>query len=313
MNASSGAVALVLLGTLVLSLSRSARADEPVDRPASSQAPDRRAIDRTWLYADDARVASPLTVVGTSSVSYTNVTNDPSRVIDPGDAPAGCAAPCNRYQALGANTATPGAMLQMGAEVGVLPRVSVMALAQVGLGGSELAPAGALGAVAGLRVQLLPLEWRNLHLVASGGYLRQAWQGPAYDDATDTWHPGSSSGANGAWGQLAISGDVGRLRLAGTVHGEHVFATYRDGVDMMVQAGASYRVAGPFRAGVEYVGQDVEETFSAAAEGGARHLVGPIASLQLLDSRLSIVSGPAVGLTSTSPTFVYRLAASYGF
>jgi hypothetical protein len=81
----------------------------------------------------------------------------------------------------------------------------------------------------------------------------------------------------------------------------------------MVQLGASYRVYGPFRAGVEYVGQDLEETFSPEAEGGARHLVGPIASLQLLESRLSLVSGPAVGLTSTSPTFVYRLAASYGF
>jgi hypothetical protein len=81
----------------------------------------------------------------------------------------------------------------------------------------------------------------------------------------------------------------------------------------LVQLGASYRVAGPFRAGVEYVGQDLEETFSPEAEGGARHLVGPIASLQLLGERLTIVSGPAVGLTSTSPTFVYRLAASYGF
>ena len=60
----------------------------------------------------------------------------------------------------------------------------------------------------------------------------------------------------------------------------------------MVQAGASYRVAGAFRAGVEYVGQDLEESFSAGAEGGARHFVGPIASMQLLDNRFTVVAGP---------------------
>ena len=38
--------------------------------------------------------------------------------------------------------------------------------------------------------------------------------------------------------------------------------------------------AGAFRAGVEYVGQDLEETFRDAAEGGARHFLGPIASVQ---------------------------------
>ena len=62
-------------------------------------------------------------------------------------------------------------------------------------------------------------------------------------------------------------------------------------------------------AGVELRGQGA----LSAAEGGARHLVGPVASLQLLGERLTLVSGPAVGLTTTSPTFVYRLAASYGF
>jgi len=304
-------VAPLIVATSSL-LSTPALADD-VDRVPAQDEAARHQIDRTWLYGDDARVAAPFTVIGTTSLSYTNVSSSPSRIIDAGDAPAGCAAPCNRYNALGGNTGTPGAMMQVGGEVGLLPRVSVLALAQVGLGATDLAPAGAVGAIAGLRVQLLPPEWRHLHLAVSGGYLRQAWQGPAYDDASDTWHAGSPTGANGAWGQVALTGDVGPVRLGGTVHGEHVFADYRDGVDIMVQAGASYRVAGPFRAGVEYVGQDLEETLTAAAEGGARHLIGPVASLQLLGERLTVVSGPAVGLTTTSPTFVYRLAASYGF
>jgi hypothetical protein len=292
--------------------SPTALADQPDSVPPDDAAA-RHQIDRTWLYGDDARVAAPFTVIGMSSVSYTNVSNSPSRIIDSGEAPAGCKAPCNGYNSFTGNTATPGAMMQLGGEMGLLPRVSVLALAQVGMGATDLAPAGAVGAIAGIRVQLLPPEWRHLHLAVSGGYLRQAWQGPAYDDGTDTWHPGSSSGANGAWGQVAISGDVGPLRLGGTVHAEHVFADYRDAVDVMVTMGASYRVAGPFRAGAEYVGQDLEETFNPEAEGGARHLVGPVASLQLLGDRFTVVSGPAVGLTSTSPTFVYRLAASYGF
>jgi hypothetical protein len=298
------------VATFVASPAHAADDDDRVP-PDSDTA--RHQIDRTWLYTDDARVAAPFTVIGTTNISYTNVSNSPSRVLGSDDAPAGCAAPCNAYNSFAANTATPGAVLQVGGEVGLLPRVSVMALAQVGLGASDLEPNASVGAVAGVRVQLLPPEWRHLHLALSGGYLREAWQGPAYDDGSDSWHPGSPNGANGAWGRVAISGDIGRLRLAGAVHGEHVFATYRDSVDVMVQAGASYHVVGPFRAGVEYVGQDLEETFSPEAEGGARHLVGPIASLQLLGDRLTIVSGPSVGLTATSPTFVYRLAASYGF
>jgi hypothetical protein len=136
---------------------------------------------------------------------------------------------------------------------------------------------------------------------------------PSHDDATGTWYPAPAGGADGGWARLAISGDLGRVRLAATGHVEHVFAGHRDGLDVMVQAGASYRFAGPFRAGLEYVGQDLEETFASAAEGGARHLVGPTASLQLLGDRLTIVSGPSLGLTSASPDFVFRLQAAYGF
>jgi hypothetical protein len=49
------------------------------------------------------------------------------------------------------------------------------------------------------------------------------------------------------------------------------------------------------------------------AEGGARHFLGPIASLQLWHDRVTIVGGPAIGLSSISPDFVARVAASVGF
>ncbi len=304
-----------MLATLALLPVTPAMAEEAqaIDTPKAEEDAERHVIDRAWLYGDDARVPAPLAVIATGGASYTNVSSSPSRVIAPADAPPGCRAPCNAYSALAGNTATPGAVLMLGGELGLLSRLSVLALAQTGLGASQLSPSARIGAVAGLRLQLLPSAWRDVHLVLSAGYVREAWQGPWHDDATDTWHAGPANGADGGWGQLAITGNLGRLRLGATAHVEHVFAAGLDGLDVMVEAGASYLFAGSFRAGLEYVGQDLEETFSSAAEGGARHLVGPVASVHLWSDRLSIVSGPAVGLTSRSPDFVYRLQASYGF
>jgi hypothetical protein len=137
-----------------------------------------------------------------------------------------------------------------------------------------------------------------------------------YDDDTGKWNPGNPNGDNGMWFQAAMSGDIGRLRLVGNVHGEHIFAEGRDPLDVMVDLGATYRLVGGFRAGVEWVGQDLEETFSPGAEGGARMFVGPIASLQLFHDRLTIVGGPAIGASQASgeaPQFIGRIAASYGF
>jgi hypothetical protein len=298
-------LALAVLGALSAALVcvAPARADGPPAVDVPQEKPDEsRAIDRTWLYADDARVAAPLAFIGMSSFSYTDVGSSLSRVGSPYP---------GAYRAFAANTAQPGAMASAGGELGLVPRVSVLALGQMALGG-EGASLNA-GAIAGLRFQLLPSAWANTHLVASFGYLREAWSGPVFNGDTGTWFPGSPHGSDGAWAQAAFAGDVGRLRLATTVHGEHVFSTGRDGVDLMVQAGASYRLFGAFRAGVEYVGQDLEEAFADGAEGGARHFVGPVASMQLLNDRLSIVAGPSVGLSQWSPAFVGRAAVAYGF
>ncbi len=304
------AVGATLASAVALS-STLARADgvANVDAPSTEGEGARHVIDRSWLYLDDARVAAPLVFVGTTSVSYTSVSNSPSRIVAPFD---GCAAPCNRYNALAGNTATPGAVLGAGGEIGLLPRLSLTAFGQAGLGGSDSTGVNA-GVVAGLRLQVLPSEWRDVHLALSGGYLREAWQGPVYDGDRREWSAGSPGGDDGAWLQAAFSVDVQRLRLATTLHGEHVFSDGRDPLDFMVQAGASYRVLGDFRAGVEYVGQDVEETLAPGAEGGSRHFLGPIASMQLMHNRLTIVAGPALGLTARSPDFLGRLALSYGF
>jgi hypothetical protein len=96
-------------------------------------------------------------------------------------------------------------------------------------------------------------------------------------------------------------------------HGQHTFAEGRDPLDVTVDLNASYRILGEFRLGAEYVGQDLEESFSPGAEGGARHFLGPIASLQLWNRRVTVIGGPVVGLSSISPDFVARVAASVGF
>jgi hypothetical protein len=286
------AVAVLLPGTV-------ARADEPasVDMPSTDR-PTPHAIDRSWLYLDDARVAEPGAVIGMTSVAYANVGSNPDPTSEP-------------YRAFAANTAQPGALAALGAEVGVLPRVSLEALGQMQLGGEGTGVSP--GAIASARFALSPPSWRNVHLMASGGYLRETWSTPSPDAAAPGLNAKGAGGANGAWASFAVALDLERVRLGLTTLGEHVFAPGRDGVDIMMQAGVSYRVVSWFRAGVEWVGQDLEETLDDGAEGGARHFIGPTAALQLLQDRLTIVAGPSVGLSSGSPNVLGRLAVAYGF
>jgi hypothetical protein len=264
-------------------------------------------IDRTWLYVDDARIPAPLKVIGTFTVSYTNV-GSPTRIGGQVE-----------YNSFALNTAQPGAMFGVGGEIGLFSHVSIMTIVDISAGGEGPSPSA--GLVAGVRVQAFPSRWRDSHLVISAGYLREAWQGPEYNDdnpaCTPTspgcWSPGKPYGDSGAWIQASFSQDLNRVRLAATVHGEHVFATGRDPLDIMVQAGASVRIVGGFRLGAEYVGQDLEESIDPGSEGGARHFAGPTASLQILKERLSLVAGPSFGLNGRSPEVLGRGAASFGF
>jgi hypothetical protein len=117
----------------------------------------------------------------------------------------------------------------------------------------------------------------------------------------------------GAWGsytRLAASYDLGRLRLAANAHAEHVFAVGRDAVDVLVLAGVSYAVAGPLRTGVEYVGQDLEESAASnGVEGGARHFLGPDVAIDLLRGQVQLVGGASMGVGGRSPPVMGRLAA----
>jgi hypothetical protein len=299
---------------------------EPAPEPAAEPPPDkaapdnderRYAIDRTWVYGDDARVPLPLTVIATTSASYTNVGNSPTRVSYPQANVTSCMTaqgvpqPC--YSSFAGNTAQPGVSMLVGGELGLLPRLSIQGNMMTGLGGGTSLPNPNVGGTVSLRFSVFPGIWENLHLVVSAGYVREAWGGPVYDDDAGKWLPGNPNGDNGMFLQAAIRADIARLRLGGMLHGEHIFADGRDPVDVMVDVGASYLLVGTLRAGIEYVGQDLEETFSPGAEGGARHFLGPIASAQFFGDRLTLVVGPSVGLSRISPDFAARAGASLGF
>jgi hypothetical protein len=300
----------LLFGFFLLSatLATTAHADVPPEPEPDVVAPPdhaKTAIDRTWLYADDAHIAAPMTLIAMGSTSYTAVGAAPFRI--------GSVTVPTRYTAFDSNTAQPGVMFTVGGELGLFSRVSVMAAGQLGLDGENGTNGGA---IVGVRVQAFPSRWTHAHLVFSAGYLRESWEGPVFDDDTGKWHPGNPNGDNGMWIRGAISGDVGRTRLVGNFHAEHVFADGRDPLDIMVDLGVTYRIVDGFRAGLEWVGQDLEETFSPGAEGGARMFGGPIASLQLFQDRLTLVGGPAIGLSQVqgnAPDFVARLGVSYGF
>lgn len=101
--------------------------------------------------------------------------------------------------------------------------------------------------------------------------------------------------ASGAYARVSASYEVGRLRLAGMVHGEHVFRADGDALDVFATAGASVRVVPVFRLGVEYIVQDLEEVAATQnAEGGVHQFVGVGGTFELLRHKLFIDFGPAL-------------------
>lgn len=189
-----------------------------------------------------------------------------------------------------ANIAERGALFEAGAEVGL-----GHGLALTALGAQSQATTSRTGAMVGLRWSLLPDSIENTQIVVSGGALREL------------------GGSAGAWGRVAIGQDMGPARLAASVHAEHVFDPLRDPLDLMFTVGASLPVVDGLRAGVEYVGQDLEETFADSAEGGARHLAGPVVSAVLLGDRMSLTGGPALAFGNTTTRLVGRVGMSLQF
>lgn len=184
-----------------------------------------------------------------------------------------------------------GTMVTLGATDRVAPFVMARALSDATERG-----VGAWSGAVGARVQLTDPRGRPpLRVTLAAAGFRE-------------W-----SGAAGAWVKGAASYDAGRMRLATNVHGERVFQSGRDGVDLVAMVGASYRTLDSLRVGAEWVGQDLEELAEAGAEGGARHYAGPTLALELFDGAAQIVGGPAFGLTQSTPGLLGRLAVVASF
>lgn len=263
----------LLLG---LTLAPPAHAEERLEEPA---APVRAAppVPRTFLFLDEPRVPAPLQVTTLSRITAASGGEGFTRPF-------------------AATTAAPGIATELGGELGVLPGVSLAATGVLGeaSSGAAGARAGAVGVLAGARVSLLPAAW-STHAVVSGGYLREL------------------SSSSGAWGRVAASQDIGRLRLASMAHAEHVFAARRDGVDLMLSAGANVRLVDTLRLGAEYVAQDIEGAFDAAEVEGMRHFACGTVSVALLGERLTLGAGPALGLSPNAPRVLGRAQVGWSF
>ena len=222
--------------------------------------------------------------------------NDPTRLAAPGKAIGlmrfSYGSGDSLTRPLSANVGAAGALLEAGGELGLWRGISAFVL-----GAESQDPAGAAraGAMAGVRWSLLPNAISATQLVLSGGLLREL------------------KGGAGAWGRIALGQDLGRARLAASVHAERVFDSARDSVDVMVTAGASMPLAGNVRAGVEYAGQDLESTFGDDTEGGARHVLGPTLATTLWGNRLSLAGGPAIALGPGQGRVLGRIALACQF
>jgi hypothetical protein len=264
-----GVVLAVLVMSPEIARAETAAAPDVVSAPA----PEEARVTRPWLYVDDPTLASPLHVVVGSGVSVTTTGASPTRPF-------------------ASNVAHPGGAYEVGAEVGLVPRLALQ-VTGVTSGVTDAKGIG-VGMIAGLRVALV--EGERTRVTASAGVLREISEG------------------TGAWARVTVAQDVGRARLALTAHGEHVFTAGRDAVDVMLMAGASVALFGPLRGGVEYVVQDLEGAIDdEEAEQGVRHFVGPNLSLELDRRRLHVTAGPAIGLSHDSPRLLARAAIAYSF
>jgi hypothetical protein len=273
--------ALALLACAGAARAQATPPPEPPTRdvPSPAPTPDPWAlVQRPWLYASDPTAPPPGHVLASLGVGYAPVNRGASRPF------AG-------------DIAHAGAVFSAGAEVGIFRFASLKAEGLLAGEGSTMSAGAMIGA------NIYPLDPTGpIDLAVSGGYLREL------------------GGANGLWGRVAVAGDLGPARLVFTALGEHVFATptpdepaQRDDIDLVLTAGASFELTQALHLGAEYVVQDLEGVWDPEeAEGGVRHFVGPVASLELA-RRVRITAGPAFGLSSGSPNVLGRLAAMYAF
>jgi hypothetical protein len=121
------------------------------------------------------------------------------------------------------------------------------------------------------------------------------------------------SGTTGLTMLAAASLSTGPFVMAANLQADKMFAAGRDSVDLITTAGVAVRVVGGLRAGVEYVGQDLEDAFEEDLEGGARHALGPSVALDLDGGRYQLTVATGFGLNAISPTAVVRAGFTFNY
>jgi hypothetical protein len=225
-----------------------------------------------YLYQQELRLPDQLAVLGSYAAAYTS-TEAASRP-------------------LAANARRSGFVSDLRAEVGLLPWLAAYGVGRLAppLEG-EQAPRGA--GEGGLRFKL-PIDSRSFRLGFEAGAGADFQRVPV------------------AMARVIAGYDVGRFRLGGLLHTEKAFDLARDELDVWIASGVMVETIRGLRAGVEYVGQDLEDFWEVEeAEGGARHFAG--LSVSWVSDRWSVVGGPAFGLNDIAPDVLGRAQGTYRF
>jgi hypothetical protein len=98
------------------------------------------------------------------------------------------------------------------------------------------------------------------------------------------------------------------VRILSSLQGSHTFQADADAIDLQATVGATYALPLGFRVGLEGVVSDLEEIFTPGAEGGSSAFAGPTAGWE--NDRLQVVAGPAFGITPGAiyDSFLFRAA-----
>ena len=234
--------------------------------------------DRPFLFAHDTRTPGTLETLATYRVTWGAAGNGALR-------PIGAAA-------LG----QAGFLHEVGGEIGLNARLSLRMYGVI----SDPSAVGLAGAVSGtvggeVRGRLWNTADQRHQLTVAVGALREL------------------SGALAFQARVIGTMRFGHLRLVGDLLVERSTRRAADGLDVVIVTGASYAIRPWLRAGVEYVGQDLEALWDSAEIEGARHMAGPVLALVSERHGLQMVAGPAFGLSATSPGLIVRAGVQYAF
>lgn len=234
--------------------------------------------DRPFLFASDTRTPRTLEALATYRVTWGASGNGALR-------PIGAAA-------LG----QAGFLHEVGGEIGLNDRLSLRMYGVISDPSTSGLAGPATGTVGGeVRGRLWNTADQRHQLTVAVGALRELSGSLAF--------------------QARVIGTLrfGNLRLVGDLLVERSTRRAADDLDVVLVTGASYAVRPWLRAGVEYVGQDLEGLWDDEEIEGVRHMAGPVLALVSERYGLQMVAGPAFGLSSTSPGLIVRAGVQYAF